>query len=1716
MNQEPAKPPKDEDSGSSPVGRGGAGTYIEGELGAYYLLQMLAGSEARGLPDALIERVQFQGVDEGYALDDLIVHAVSKNGSSVLEIQSKRTATFAPKDAIFISVCDQIARSAPDSPPTDRHLLAVATQRTSFAISGPYQDVLAWARSATSGAQFFARLALKGVASPKMRDFGEAFRTHLVAHGIADDDEVIWNIIRRFLILEFDFESGAPQARDYALMLARQVLAPEDAGRAEGLWSDLIALVVKTGTTGGSLARQALIDKLTAHGFRLAGDRNFSLARSKLADMSRQSLMDIGTSVGGITLPRLGALAAVEEARDAHRFIEITGDPGVGKSWVLRHLAERQAREGQVIVLDPIATPDGGWSALSGRLGVPGAAREFLGDIAASGGGILFIDGLEMFATAERRRTVNDVLREIAGIEGFSVVVSTRPDLGVEGSSWLAEDAIARFGAPHRVLVGELDNDEVAVLIEMAPELRALLSPDHPAAPIARNLYRLTQLLKVPSTVDIRTEAALAHHWWDSADGAEAKDKRAGQRLLAELAEAVLGGRDTIDVASDSDARTHLLNSRSLSEPHRDKLGFRHDVLRDWAIGARLHEDITLLDGVDLTVPPSPRLARGIEFAGRFALERASDSAAWQRLLDALARLGTHAAWRRQALLAIVRSELSAELLNRCSDKLLAQGGALLIELCTAIIAVETMSAAALFAQIKAEGFEVPEGTTSLRAASSPSAPAVLMWCFDHQAQIPVQAIASVVKLVEIQFFLAMTISAYGQAAAGMLFDWLLQLDVRETVIAIPSPPDAPRIPSEARSRMIEDLRSMTLVLAANAPEKAKTYLRAVAGENDTYKVKAIRPFSKALASVAPAELAALIEASLIEKPRKGRSRRESRGRVFGFADSDYMPASPAQPPFLELLDADPQIGLALIRTLVAAAVDRHADGKATETNGFTIVVDGTPRFFPWVQTYFWSRQFQAPESSVGSALKALEAWSHERIERGEDVATILQDILGPEGSCAAYLVVAIDVLMSHLPATRDALVPFVVNPHILASDRDRASIEMFGGMMAGEKEPSGRVRLADLAKRGSRSFTLEQLMFSYSGDDDASSAVRRLLAQAVDELGPYDESDTFRDPAFMGAHALNLVDRANWVEVDGQFRFVPPPAEAEHLARLETASRALALSSDIEAKIQLAANDPARGSAEIARQAAEHAAGDLPDERDEDYLKARSTRLIATAMLIARDGDDVLLAEHEAWVRAVIDIALIEEVDAYGSGETLGFNRPGMAICALVHLWHRQKLAADRDRLLEAAVRGDRAALPAFTAARVTIDDADPRLIKSAIRMAFARRRYRWQPYDEDPADKIAYETERARQDGEAVSAEIAWLDGGPEPDWPTLPDERPSLRNRPRAILSRNRARIEFEQDEVEESWAPRSKKASIHVETQGIAKWLGLLNREGCPRPTWFGEIVDAYAPWSARLNAHGYSADAELDRSPDDWNQQFYLLVAAVIMDAAQDRLDAFLKPILELPDRSFCDVADTLTRAADACYFNDSSRSADRACSIRRLLVTRTIALDRWSWHRRPGDLGIDLETGPTIAVMLMNEYVFGSGSRSYLVPAVFDRIDPLLETLRPMMPGGPTAFVALCTMNTLLLRPTVRHLDFLLLAIESWLEATAGDRTMWHDLAIGRKIAHWFERASMDDPSLYQRDHTQRPRIQAIFGRLVSLGVSEVHDLEQKIEAELNNLTQSI
>jgi hypothetical protein len=156
---------------ASPSASGPAGALFEGQVAAHYLLTMLAEADPRGLPGVLVDRVELQRAGEGYPLDDVIVHGETKMGeTAVLEIQVKRTIKFAPSDAVFRDVVGQLAAAFPSLDLShDRHQFAVATERNSFKITGPYQDVLRWAREIGSASTFIDRLRRNNVANDDMR-----------------------------------------------------------------------------------------------------------------------------------------------------------------------------------------------------------------------------------------------------------------------------------------------------------------------------------------------------------------------------------------------------------------------------------------------------------------------------------------------------------------------------------------------------------------------------------------------------------------------------------------------------------------------------------------------------------------------------------------------------------------------------------------------------------------------------------------------------------------------------------------------------------------------------------------------------------------------------------------------------------------------------------------------------------------------------------------------------------------------------------------------------------------------------------------------------------------------------------------------------------------------------------------------------------------------------------------------------------------------------------------------------------------------------------------------------------------------------------------------------------------------------------------------------------------------------------------------------------
>lgn len=1694
---------------SSPASRGGAGTHIEGELGALYLLALLTGNPAVGLPAERVSAVRFQGAEQGFALDDLIIHAAGVAGESLLEIQSKRDITFASRDPVYAKVAAQIARTMPTSISAERHFLGVATQRTSRQISGSYQEVLIWARQAGTAEAFFKRVAAQCIGSKDKRNFVATTRSHLVANGVDDDDDTIWRMLRRMLILEFDFEASASGMRSYALSLARSALGDADAHRAEALWSKLVELSIATGTTGGEIDQVALRTKLAEAGFQIVGDRNYAPARDKLAEAAQMTLAGVGTKVAGVNLPRAEAVAELDGALEDNRFVEIRGAPGVGKSWVLRNLAERVARQLPVIVLDPVGTPAGGWVKFAQAFGIPGTAAAFLDDYAASGGAFLFIDGLDMFVDAGSRRTISELLRTAQSIPDFRVVSTSRTIANADAEPWLDDELINSFGGIHPVRVWPLGDGEVEALIDQAPELRALLDPSHPAAPLARNLYRLSRLLKTPSATEVRTEAALAQRWWQSADGADQANVRTSQRILGDLAARALQGENGIDLQSDSAARTHLLETLTLKEVRRDRLDFYHDVLRDWAIGNWIAEDPARLSGLDLSVPVSPRVARGIEFAGRIMLETGADCAGWSSLLAQLSPKGAHGSWRRQAILALVRSEAGLELLERCSATLLADNAALFSELVTTVVAVETV--ATVDVMTMSDGAK-PELSRSHRTNVTGSALWLLRWALDHTAEIPLSAIGSVVELVEVQVMILKYFPMFAKPAVEMLFGWLRQLDIREAVVTIPGASAGGRAGSDDRHRMMEKLRATALLLGDCAPDQLKKYLTEVAAEDDRYKVKEIRPFSQAIAPVAPAELAALILGSLVEKHDRRRNSRDTLHGAFTFADSDYLPASPAQPPFLPLLEAAPEEGLKLIRSLVSEVIDYHTNGRDPGGDGFTIVLDSKPRFFPWTNSFFWSRD-RVNEHAAASGLMALEAWSQKRLDDGDPVDAVLADILGPEGSCAAYVLIAIDVLLSHFNVGQDALAPFLADPELLAADQMRVNEDRMniGGMAFGlVNEPAGKIQLEHLKARLSRQVSLMDAVPYYLRDDAIGNVLREQLGIAVEKLESFDEHSSLVDARLIARVVFNMLDRANWIDPeDGKLAYQSPPNEAAHFRQMSERDGVSVRSIGAESRISLALEAGEHASAETARMAVEYAKGGLPDDSDTDYLKSRSTRLISTALFVARDGDDALLAEQEDWVRQVIELGLAEKSDQRGgSGDALRYNRPAIAMLALIYLWVRKHTKADRDALVRLATRRDRIAASAFSASLNAILKVEPNLFKAAMRAAFASMNWRWQGYrDNADPEHEAFETEQAEALEAAIGAEIVWLDGGPEPAWPKWPSERLQLRRalRMRVLKTGPVTPEEFDTEAALEA-ASTQKPSIIHVDSRAAAQWLAMIEAGPKSAIGWRQEITSAYLNWTATMNGLGLPVETEVDREPMEWNAHFYVLFAERLLDAGQAQFEDDLKLVTGLPDQPFCDVAPGVIQAADALYFNDAERTAVRPVALRSALAGRVMTLRRWEYANEPASLRVDTESAGVVAKLLLNNYNPFSNTMSYLPPLLFDRVDPLLDTMRPLMSGGPASLVALCTMNLLLVAPRVRHLDFLLNAVETWFgrTQTAG---LWIATGIGHQVIKWFKAAINEEPSLLLPSHPDRDRIDRVLGLLVGVGMAEAHELELQVGA---------
>lgn len=1710
-----------EPRGVSPASSGPAGPHFEAQVGASYLLAMLTGGEPRGLPGMVIDRIDLQRASEGRPLDDVIVHAHDASGTAaVLEIQVKREIAFSPADEVFRDVVQQIADAArrPNFW-TSRYELALATAKTSAKISGPYQDVLTWARQLGSATTFIERINRAGSANDNMRTFVRTFRMRLQEAGAPHDDETVWGLLRRFQILVYDFTAPGSADESRARDRAALALHPDDAAHAPTLWTELIELALRVAAAGGDRTRAALLEDFRGRPFRLAGERRHTSARRHLAEASDNALADIDDTVGGAVLLRHERLAEIRTAFDTGRYVEIRGTSGVGKSGLLKHLARQVSAESRLIVLSPVRTTPRGWSHMRAVIEFDGTASELLEDLAQSGSTILFIDNLNRFAEDERL-TVIDLVRAASTVPGVFVVATARTGLGDDEANWLPANALDRLVRATPITIDELSDAEIGELRHAAPQLAPLLADGHPAQQVARNLFRLSRLAARGAADSQRTEIDMARQWWDTADGPD-NGRRERARVVRAVADGALAGAGTLNVDDLPPAAVDaLIRSESLRDFGSDRVAFRHDVLAEWAVSWLL-SDLGVFDRLPLQGPAPPILARGVELAARFAIERSPDPTAWQQLLERVSREGVHGSWRRAALLALVRSEAAAAALTRALEPLLANHARLLRELIRTVQAVDVRPASQLFAALGVDPAAVPPHI------NTPHGPAwfrLIMWLLALGDRLPAAAIPDVVSL-----YFDWSLSIWGRdPLTPLLLPWLHRWlsaieDARETESARAyRAPFAGDLDGANLSDLENNLRTGFVAFCDRTPALAVSYLEAVmARRRNERAVEAILKSRGRLAEAAPAQLAALTASVLIPPAddQDDQARRRGRRRdnePFSWTDNQFIPASPAQGPFLDLLTHAPQHGLALIRQLVDHTIAFYSDGQPHGSNAIIVAFPNGRRTFPWIQSYNWSREGGVRSFAAQSALMAVEAWAHKRIEAGEAFETVLADVLGTGDAPTAYLLVAVDLILSHWPTSRTAAAPFLGCPELLAIDRQRWSHDVTPvpdilGLGNLQREPRGQATLQSLKQRPSRRAMLDERLpdLAVEGPEDVRQRVAELLHDAAARLGPYGEDDDLGDAAFMAVHAGNLLVPENYTDVEVRLRdgrtavgkqYVAPEVERRHMERLQSARGDRSTDVNFQLAISAALEDRRRSTPEFAASAAEWAQRPVapPADGEENESGLQQQAVVGAAMIAMRDLTGEQRTRYRAWAMAAFSTALQREDDPVTRArEGLKFNPTAIAFAGIAYAMVDGAAREQAAALLALVHRP--AAAHGFIAAASAVAAANDRLSQAIVRCALRASIYATRHWDGRDEDRAARVQQHRRAVDAAIEAELAWLyDGGAEPAWPALPGVRPRTRRGIRLPGGRDERRLADATD----------RDAQIdRFDYQAAAGWLR--GADADRDRAWLPAALQACADWTWAANGAGLESSEDLSHKPDEWNDVYFALLARDLAGAGDAEVDRLaLEPLASLPDESFFDAVTRFQRSVDVVHFNNHGLDTASAVRIRARLAERVRASNSWRWMVRQRSTGVEMHLGPAIATLFLNDYGWTQPPKAYLPQALIERLTPFLPTLETCAVEGATYFVAIVTLNLLEVSPRAAHLPFLLAAATSWWAAFPDATDFWIDHGIGRRVCALIEAARLSEPTVLAPGQALRDQVDRLLPAMVRVGVAEAARLEQAFAAQ--------
>lgn len=1021
---------------ASPELTGGTGFTFEDSVAAVYAAALLSETTAPGLPNKKVTHLSVQQGALGHPLDDVVVEGSGDDGSSMrLSLQVKRKFVISGA-ATNTNFRDTILRAyetvtgAGFTAGLDR--VGVVTGEISDASKRDFETLCEWARSDGDAAGFVNKLRTDGVAGEKQTQF-DIVRNILSAKlPDAALDAATHALLTHFVLMRFEMLHEGSMTEALTVTNLANHLHPSEQTRADDLWRRLLALVRFAEGQAASFDRKTLVARLNG-AFRLSGAPSMRAALARLFDDASSSVADIGNEIGGTNIPRTRFVQSSRTALTQHRFVQIGGLPGTGKSVMLRTFVEEALQTGSVLFLKSDRLTGTTWSQYATASGVGAAPlTDLLVELAATGTPTVFVDGLDRIEV-QHHGILKDIFNTILDsplLANWRVIASVR-DTGIEPlRTWLPNGLLDDGAAV--IDVTEFDDAEATLLAASKPALAQLLFGTDAVKAIVRRPFfagvlsrRHTSDTSVPGS-----EIELATAWW-AGGGYGADASRAGyrQNALIELAHSgatTLGKRIPVR-GIDPQALAELEADgiiRQVRAGHT--VDFVHDIYFEWAfLQLLVSQDEQWLNVIRQTGEP-PVLGRVVELLSQSELQ---EGGAWQRHLEFLeGATDIRSQWLRAWMVGPFGLPSFQTFEATYNTAMLAEDARMVARLVVWFQAEKTKANPTVLGGVLPDLDPVQR----ILLADSMAWPSDIAtwrrfcaWLIRKSGDIPAVIRPDIVSVFEVwQNVGADVPNPVSGALTNLAKSWLLNIGT-----------------GYGRGELedlVVRLRALLLRAGRAYPGPVRELLTFLTQMEYIPRkaVEQVMAYASIIAEVCP-DLLIDFALRIMLRPLPEEVVRNSSGSFGnGISSHDwqslsiddqhgFFPSSPTREPFASLFSHAPDEARRLVRQLA-----NHATSAWRQLHIHDYQQRGTPipltLDFPWGQQTFWGGAQQYVWSRgtwgshvVGTGLMALEEWAFKEVERGRPVDDILREVLeGHEGVAALGVAVAIMLENKHCSPT--------------------------------------------------------------------------------------------------------------------------------------------------------------------------------------------------------------------------------------------------------------------------------------------------------------------------------------------------------------------------------------------------------------------------------------------------------------------------------------------------------------------------------------------------------------------------------------------------------------------------------------------------------------------------------------------------------------------------